>query len=172
MSASTIARKIWVAVSQPSGIVALVYALIAFAASQGMDIYKSSREQHEKAIADQATAFFDTTHEFDGLAAALAHGIMDRHAANVKDMPNTPDRTKLIANLNRQYSEIQDLKPLLKHSSEIDEYENALKDLGRELPRISSLMDMKNYWESVSRVLTARKALNEKLRRSTNLALD
>jgi hypothetical protein len=168
----SIARKIWEVVCEPPSIAAFVYAFIAFAASQGIDFYKSSRERHEKAIADEVMTFFDTAHEFDALAAALAHGVMDKITSDAKDVSNASDRAKLIANLNHQYSEVQDLQPLVKNGSEVEEYKNALEYLNRELPKVNSLTDMKNYWESISRVLAARKALNEKLRRSTNLALD
>jgi hypothetical protein len=171
--ARSIVRKIWRAVIEPSAIIALVYAIMAFGASQIMDVYKSSIDRHDKATADQVTTFFDTTHEFDALAAAVAHGIMDKISSNEKDVSNNASAmTKLIANINRQYSEVQDLQPLVKNASDVQEYKNALEDLSIELQKVNSLTDMKNYWESISRVLTSRKALNEKLRRSANLALD
>jgi hypothetical protein len=162
----SLARKIWEVVIEPPSIVALVYSAIVFFGNLGVDLYKTSRDHHEKLVADQVVSFLATTHEFDALLSAFAYGVLE------KDTANLADRTKLIANLTRQYSEIQDLRPLVKESHDLDTYKEMLVALNDQLPKSNSVTELRAYWERVSDILVTRRILSEKLKKSAKLNVD
>jgi hypothetical protein len=162
------ARELWEAAKQPpSTIAALFYSLLAFFGSQAVEAYKHHHEHYEKQVEIRVIAFLDTSREFDALVAVLAHGIIDKNG------PDVEDRAKLIANLNRQYSEIAQLEPLVKNHPELlNTYKASIEKLNEQLPQINSVAEMKSYWEAVSDVLASRRKLDQELMRATHLALE
>lgn len=91
---------------------------------------------------------------------------MDKNAADEQD------RAKLIANLNRQYTELADLEPLLKRDPQVlAAYKMAIERLNKQLPETTSIQQMKGYWEAMSDVLGSRRRLDRELMRSANMAL-
>jgi hypothetical protein len=148
---------------QPAGVLAATYALIAFLASVGADYYKVSRHEYDKRMADRVLVFIDTTREFDALVPALAHTLMDKANADAA-------RQKLHVNLNRQYSEVRDLAPLLRENQVIaKEYTDSLINLDREISQTPAILEMKRFWESVAKVVEARRPLTAELRRRVSL---
>jgi len=148
-------------------IVGIVCTILGFFIHSGFDYYKEKQQTKEKMLAERVIAFIDTTREFDALAATLAHGIMDRNA------PDLDARSKLISNLTEQYSEVNELEPILKENRSLAEnYKNAILQTNKELPSITEITELKRYWESMSRLLKARKELATQLRRSASLTID
>jgi hypothetical protein len=158
---------IWGVVKSPPSIAALVYSAIAFGGSQIVDHYHHIHERQERQIEVLVTSFIDTTREFDALVASLANGVIDKNG------PDIDDRTKLIANLNRQYSEISQLEPLTKdHPELLDAYRSSISKLNDQLPKVNSVMEMKGFWEAVGDVLSTRRKLDQQILRSSHLALE
>jgi hypothetical protein len=161
------AREAWTVVKEPPSIAALVYALITFFGTQAVDNWRHSHDRYERQVEARINAFIDTNREFDALVASLASGIMDKNG------PDVEDRTKLIANLNRQYSEIDDLKPLTKTDPQaLKAYRDSIVKLNDQLPKVTSSTEMKIFWEALSDVLSARRKLDQHLMHESNLALD
>ncbi len=109
--------------------------------------------------------FIDSTKEFDSLVAVLAHAIMDTGKSD------PAARAKLITNLNRQYSEVENLSPIVGDKDVTTEYKQALAAFNDQLPRAKSVQEMRPYWEAVSKVLQTRKPLTGDLLRRVNLEL-
>jgi hypothetical protein len=161
------AKQAWTVVKEPPSIAALVYSLLTFLGTQAVDNYRHAHERYERQVEARIISFIDTTREFDALVASLANGIMDKNG------PDIEDRTKLISNLNRQYSEIADLEPLTKNDHELlKEYKVAIQKLNEQLPKVNSVQEMKGFWEAVGDVLGARRKLDQHLMRESHLALE
>lgn len=163
----TWAMAIWEVAKEPPSIAALVYSMIAFFGAQAFDYYRAQHERYDRHVEARVLSFVDSSREFDALVASLAHGVMDKNG------PDTEDRTKLIANLNRQYSELADLEPLTKSDPHLlAAYKASIEKLNKQLPQVNSVLEMKPYWEAVGDVLSARRKLDQELVRKSHLALD
>ena len=161
------AKEAWTVVKEPPSIAALIYSALVFFGTQAVDNYRHNHDRYERRVEARVNAFIDTNREFDALVASLANGIMEKNG------PDVEDRTKLIQNLNRQYSEIDDLKPLTKTDPQaLKEYKDSIVKLNEALPKVTSASEMKGFWEAVSDVLSARRKLDQHLMRESNLALD
>ena len=57
-------------------------------------------------------------------------------------------RAKLITNLNRQYSEIENLTPIVKNKQVPAEYKQALAAFNDQIPKVQSVQEMRPYWEA------------------------
>jgi hypothetical protein len=151
---------------RPVGALALVYALGAFLGGVAVDEWKDARHARTERIADIARDFNDTSAEFDALVAATANGIMDSGKAN------PADKTKLVVNLNRQYTEIEEIAPIVKSEEAIAKYKRSLSDLNATLPTVNDVQSMRAYWTGVSEVLAARRDLRTQLSKRAGLYVD
>jgi hypothetical protein len=152
---------------EPSSLLALFYAILAFVGTQGIDYLKSNHEARQKYVAERVVGFIETTHEFDALVPLFASKVMEA------GKPDEAAKEKLIQNINRQYSEISDLAPLLKQKSDVvQDYTKSLGRLNQELPKIQSVEDMGGYWQAVSDILVARRKLADELRQQASLSLE
>ncbi len=153
-------------VSRPASILALFYALAAFLAGIGVDVWKDSRKEHRERIADIAQSFNDTSAEFDALVATMATGIMNSGKADLAD------KSKLVVNLNRQYSEIEEIAPIVHSSEALDKYKKSLSDLNTALPTVNDVQSMRAYWSGVSEVLSARRDVRNRLNKRAGMTVD
>ena len=153
-------------VVRPASILALIYALLAFGASTSIDYVKDSRKERTARIGAIAQEFNDTSKEFDALVAATANGIMDLGRAEAAD------KSKLMINLNRQYSEIDEIAPIVKSNAAIEKYKKSLSDLNAVLPDVNNTQSMRTYWSRVSDVLAARRDLRSQLNKRAGLEID
>lgn len=153
-------------VFKPASVLAMVYALITFGGVQAVDYYKTHRDAKEKIVSEKVIGFIDSTKEFDSLVAVLAHTIMDTGKSDATA------RAKLITNLNRQYTEIENLTPIVKDKQIPVEYKQALAAFNDQIPKVQSVQEMRPYWEAVSKVLLTRKPLTGDLVRRANLDLE
>src|SRR5258708_9767492 len=158
--------KIKKSVFKPASVLAMFYAFLAFAATQGFDYYKTHLDAKEKIVSEMVIGFIDSTKEFDSLVAVLAHTIMDTGKSDATA------RAKLITNLNLQYTEIYRLAPIVKDKQIPVEYKQALAAFNDQIPKVQSVQEMRPYWEAVSRVLLTRKPLTGDLVRRANLDLE
>lgn len=150
---------------QPASVLALLYASLAFTATQGVDYYRHRHDAVEKRASEQIVSFIESTKQFDALAAVVAHSIMDSESG-------TGAKTQLRTNINHQYSELQYLDSLLSDKTAADEYRTSLVRLNDELSSASTTENMKGYWEAVSKVLGARKKLTTDLSRRLTVAFN
>jgi hypothetical protein len=81
-------------------------------------------------------------------------------------------RAKLITNLTKQYSEVENLTPIVRDKHVPAEYKQALAAFNEQIPKVQSVQEMRPYWEAVSKVLQTRKPLTGDLVRRANLDLD
>jgi hypothetical protein len=153
-------------VLKPASVLAMLYAVIAFGGVQAVDYYKTHRDAKEKIVSERVLGFIDSTKEFDSLVAVLAHGIMDTGKSDAAA------RAKLITNLNKQYSEVENLAPIVRDKQVPAEYKQALAAFNDQIPKVQSVQEMRPYWEAVSKVIQTRKPLTGDLVRRANLALD
>jgi len=157
----------WGVVKAPSSVAALIYSILAFGGGQIIAHYQNAHDQYQRQVEARVLSFIDSTREFDALAASLANGIMDKNA------PDLEDRNKLIANLNRQFTEVDDLRPLVKdHPELVAAYKNSIEKLNQQLPQVNSVRSMKSFWEAMSDVLGTRRKLDQELMQSSHMALD
>ncbi|HEX4411776.1 MAG TPA: hypothetical protein VH206_23630 [Xanthobacteraceae bacterium] len=156
----------WHVATRPAGMLALLYALAAFVAGFGADLWKESKHSRFDRIAELAQSFNETTAEFDALVAAMANGIMDSGKSDADD------RAKLIKNLNQQYSEVDELAPVVKSNATVDTYKKSLSALNAVLPAVNDPQSMKSYWGRVSDVLVARRTLRTELNKKADLGVD
>jgi hypothetical protein len=161
------ANEIWLLIRKPESVLALCYTVVGFLVIQGIDHYKTRSQELDKRAAERVIAFIDTTLEFDALVPAMAYKVMEKNA------PDAEARDKLVTNLSRQYSELQDLAPLLKSKEGvIRAYQQTLSDLNRELPKANSVLEMADFWTAVGQVISTRKPLTAELRRTASLKFD
>ncbi len=159
--------ELWLLVKKPESVLALIYTVIGFLVLQGLDHYKTKSQELDKQASGRVLAFIDTTLEFDALVPAMGYKVMEKNA------PDTDAREKLVTNLNRQYSELQELAPLLKNKDGVVRaYQQTLVDLSRELPKTNSVLEMADFWTAVGRVISTRKPLTAELRRTASLKFD
>ena len=158
--------KLKKSVFKPASVLAMLYALLAFAGVQAVDYYKSHRDAKEKVVSERVLGFIDSTKEFDSLVAVLAHTIMDTGKSDATA------RAKLITNLTKQYSEVESLTPIVRDKHVPAEYKQALAAFNEQIPKVQSVQEMRPYWEAVSKVLQTRKPLTGDLVRRANLNLD
>jgi len=158
-------HDLWHVAVRPAGVLALLYALTAFGGGAAYDYYKDSRKARTDRVIDLAQSFSESTKEFDALVAAMANGIMD------SNQPDVVDRSKLIRNLNEQYSQIDELQPLVSKDA-LNQYKKSLSQLNATLPEVNNVQAMKNYWSQVSDVLMARRTLRAELNKKAGMSLD
>ena len=149
-------------VTKPASMLAAFYALIAFLGNQGLVYYKAQTEAKEKRVAERVISVLESTKEFDTLAALLANAVMD--SAGESDA-----RVKLIANLNKQYAELDLVQPLVRDNAIPAQYKKNLVELAEVIPEATSPEKMRSYWESLSKVLKARKPLTIALAKQVSL---
>ncbi|MGL3106584.1 hypothetical protein [Bradyrhizobium sp. BR 1432] len=150
---------------QPASVLAMLYALLAFIATQGVDYYKHRQDAVEKRTSEQIVSFIESTKQFDTLVAILAHSIMDSESG-------TGAKSQLRTNINHQYSELQYLDSLISDKSAAAEYRASLVRLNDEISSVNGTEGMKGYWEAVSEVLTARKKLTTDLSGRLTVAIN
>lgn len=110
-------------------------------------------------VSKDKSAFIDESRSFEIIAANYVQAIMS-------EQPSNGESVKLLtSNLLRQAQTLRDASRHLplQDQSLVAAYNNLLLELNDDLPKTSSILTMREFWEDASKIIVARNELIRKL---------
>lgn len=141
-------------------IVIVIGFLLSTLVTVSVDRYFKSVDEQTTKIEKIETEFRTASLDFDILVARYVHALVE----DKKVDPNS--RQALIANLIRQKQLIEAVSEHLPGSEKprLREYIQALEDMNDIIPKSDDVLQMRDFWEDASRIVTIRQEIERKLR--------
>ncbi|RWG12332.1 MAG: hypothetical protein EOQ55_27135 [Mesorhizobium sp.] len=134
-------------------------AVLTILASAWVSYQAGEHSRHNAERSAQIQALLDSTREFQVYASAFSTEMFADRAVT------TPTRSKLIENLNDQFSRLRAAEPIIPPDAKPDAeaYKQKILTMTDAVNNTVDLMSMKNFWTAAGDLTDARKKLNAKL---------
>jgi len=152
-------RRLYSKINVPSCQVLLASVILPAAVALGTSLYMSShddqRSQQEKIVSE----FQSGSESFNTSVASYVNYIL------VDGKPDPQALNQLVQVLVQQYEEVGDTIPYLpsKDLAAVNSYKDELVQMRSVLPASNDVVDLKPFWETVSKILVLQHQINEDL---------